>query len=54
MFDSHKLKSLIDMTIQNVLIGCMCKTVLDCQPTTTKLKKKNTNFTLDEIRCHNV
>jgi len=27
-FDQHKLKSLIDLPIQNVLIGCMCKTVL--------------------------
>ena len=29
-FDQHKLKSLIDVAIQNVLIGCVYKTVLDC------------------------
>jgi len=36
-FGPHKLKTLIHTTILNVLIGCVCKTVLDCRPTTIKL-----------------
>jgi len=37
MFGPHKLKSLIDVAILNVLIGCVCKTVLHRQPSTIKL-----------------
>jgi len=36
-FNPHKLKSLIDVAIQNILISCVCKIVLDRQPTTIKL-----------------
>jgi len=31
------------MAIQNVLIGCVCKTVLDCQPTIIKLFEQEFN-----------
>jgi len=31
-----ELKTLIDMTILNVFISCICKIMLDCQSTTIK------------------
>jgi len=34
---SHQLMFLIYVSIQNVLIKCVFKIVLDCQPTTIKL-----------------
>jgi len=34
----HKLKTLIDVTILNVLIDCVCKVVLDRQPINLKLQ----------------
>jgi len=37
LFHRYIKYPLIDVTIQNVLIGCLCKTVLDCRPTTIKL-----------------
>jgi len=35
----HKqsIKTLTNVAIQNVLIGFLCKTVLNCRPTTIKL-----------------
>jgi len=50
MFGLRKLKILIDVAILNILIGCMCKFVLDDQPTTIRLKvfyttkKKDSKF----------
>jgi len=35
----YQLMFLIYTTILNILIGCVYKIVLDCQPTTIKLKK---------------
>jgi len=35
-FGPHKLKTLIHVTILNVLISCVCKTVLDYRPATIK------------------
>jgi len=47
----------IDMAIQNVLIGRVCKIVLDCQPITTKLFLKEILYLLPSFRsfyCANV
>jgi len=43
-----------NMAIQNVLIGCVCKTVLNCQPTISKLFEQELSLIVLGWRCKTV